>query len=324
MLLRKERILLFILMIFVLPVFSGNISLIAGDDDTLTVNTTQDETILYNLINDMRRLNKLPSIPLSPELCKVAQTHIADIIKWKPQEKGCSLHSWSGSGKWTACCNTKEFFGIQCMKSKPREIAGYQGDGYELIYWAEDKATPSEAADLWKQVAASSDMILGRAKWKGYQWKAMGVGIKEGFAILWLGDSIINNASKKPDNYTPVTKKPSSKEAGIAKAPEIRNDIVKPQNVVKQNEAATIEGINKPIVTTTGIRFYVIAGSFKTAEAANKGLNIIISQGYPHAIILEGESAYRIAVASFDTKVKADILKDSLQKTVPGIWVYKR
>lgn len=261
MLLRKERILLFILMIFVLPVFSGNISFTAGGTDTLDSKTTQDETILFNLINDMRRQNKLPSIPLSPELCKVAQTHIADIIKWKPQDKGCSLHSWSGSGKWTACCNTKEVFGIQCMKSKPREIAGYQGDGYELIYWGEDKATPSEAADLWKQVAASSDMILGRAKWKGYQWKAMGVAIKEGIAILWLGDSIINNANEKPDNYSPVTKKASAKETGVVKAPEIRNDIVKPKNVVKQNEAATIEGINKQVVTTKGIRYYVIAGS---------------------------------------------------------------
>jgi len=199
MLKSKYLLLYFLLLVLVFPAYAGNNSNIASGNDSILKGLTQDESILFNMINDFRRQNKLSSIPLSKDLCIVAQTHIADLIKWKPQDKGCSLHSWSGSGKWTSCCNTKEVFGIQCMKSKPREITGYPGDGYELIYWGEENATAVEAAELWRDVEASADMILSRSKWKAYQWKAIGVGIKDGYAVYSTGSGKYNfNSVLKP------------------------------------------------------------------------------------------------------------------------------
>ena len=320
----KEFLLFIMLFVLVFPAIAAENQGITNGNDTIRSRMTQDETVLFNMINDMRIQNKLPAIPFSSDLCKVANTHIADLIKYKPQDKGCSLHSWSGSGKWTSCCNTKEVFGIQCMKSKPREITGYKGDGFELIYWGEDKATPEEAAALWKQVDASSDMILSRAKWSGYQWKALGVGMKDGYAILWLGDSINSKAQDNLPDYIPEVAKPAAKAAPVVKTPEVKKEVAKLAVTVKPKEVVVKEVTTKQPVNTSGTKFYIIAGSFATSEAAGKELKIIKQKGYPAAFILEGESLFRIALTSFDEKDKADIKKNELKDIFPGVWVYRK
>jgi len=327
----KELLLFLMLVVLVFPAFADENQGIANGIDTIRSRMNQDETILFNMINDMRIQNKLPAIPFSSDLCKVANTHIADLIKYKPQDKGCSLHSWSGSGKWTSCCNTKEVFGIQCMKSKPREITGYKGDGFELIYWGEDKASPEEAAALWKQVDASSDMILSRAKWSSYQWKALGVGMKDGFAILWLGDSINSKAQDNLPDYIPEVAKPAAKAAPVVKQQVTEKETAKskPESTKPKTETLRKSGnvsetaVKQPVSNNTG-KFFIIAGSFATLEAAGKELKIIKQKGYPAAFILEGESLFRIALTSYDTKEKADLKKNELKDIFPGVWVYKR
>jgi len=321
---RKELHLLFLLIILAFSAFAGNSSSNIIGNDTVKTGITEDETILFNMINDMRRQNKLPSIPLSLNLCKVAQTHIADLIKWKPQEKGCSLHSWSGSGKWTSCCNTKEVFGIQCMKSKPREITGYLGDGYELIYWGEDNATPAEAAALWKQVGASSDMILGQAKWSGYQWQAIGVGIKSGYAVLWLGDAEDKNDEVTSFANNTVAQQAVAKSAVDEKTPAVEKEIIKPKPTEKPKEIVVSKQDGKQPTKVSGTKYYLIVSSLKTAEAANKELEKIKLKGYPTSTVLQSESAFRISIASFDTSEKAASLKNNLKDTFPGIWIFKK
>jgi cell division septation protein DedD len=318
----KEILVFFVILLTILPTKAGKYCSADLSADTTSTGISQDENILYNMINDMRVQSKLPTIPLSPELCKVAQVHIADLIKYKPQDRGCSLHSWSGSGKWTACCNTKEVFGIQCMKSKPREITGYKGDGYELIYWGEDKATPADAATLWKQVDASADMILSRAKWIGYEWKAMGVGIHDGYAILWLGDSVSSSLPPKPVNNTVAAPKKTA-DPVVAKAPVVEKEVARPKTETRpvENKVAETTVKKQPVVIQKG-KFYVIAGSFKTAEAANAELSKIKSKGFPSSYVVEAESLFRIAIAVYDTKDKADAKKNELKDTFPGVWVY--
>ena len=333
---RKELLLCLILVLFMFSAFARNNQRVANANDSIRSRMNQDETILFNMINDMRIQNKLQAIPYSPDLCKVANTHIADLIKYKPQEKGCSLHSWSGSGKWTSCCNTKEVFGIQCMKSKPREITGYKGDGFELIYWGEDKATPEEAAALWKQVDASLDMILSRAKWRGYQWKALGVGIKDGYAILWLGDSVNTGVYDNLPEYIPEVTKPAVKTTPVVKVPAVEKEVVKPTvtakptvtvkpaATVKTKESIVKDAVAKPAEKATGTIFYIIAGSFSTFEAANNELKNIKQKGYPNAYILKNEPLFRIVLTSFNTKEKADKVKNELKDNFPGVWVFRK
>jgi hypothetical protein len=321
---RKGLLVFFLSIVMAFPVIAGENLVITFGNDSVKVVLSQDENILVNIINDMRRQNKMEAIPLSADLCKVSQTHIEDLMKNKPQERGCSLHSWSGGGKWTSCCNTKDAFGIECMKSKPREITGYKGDGYELIYWGADKATASDAGKLWKQVDASSDMILSHAKWSAYHWKALGVGIKDGFAILWLGDSVTSGIKDNLPEYIPEVAKPVAKVGPVAKSTAAEKKETKPAATAKPKEVETIEVTIKQPVSGTGTKFYVIVGSFKTAEEANTGLKKIKSKGYPDSFILEGETPYRIAIISFDTKDKADAKKNELKDNFPGIWIYKK
>ncbi len=273
------------------PVFSYGNSFITYPGDTTFKGLNEDETILYNMINDMRVQNKLPVIPLSDNLSMVAYIHLNDIIESKLQENGCGLHSWSASGRWTPCCYTKDPSGIKCMKQKPKELTGYPGNGYELIYSGDDKATPADAAELWQQVNASADMILSRGKWKSFQWKAIGIGIKGNYALLWFGDKTDSKSEKnvKASDPKPVNSPPAPKQD----------------------------------VTSSG-NYFLIAASAKTPESAQKELKRIKSKGYPNAEILPSEKVYRISIGSFDTEAKAKAKQDELKVKFPGIWVYRK
>lgn len=321
---RKEIYLFFLMMVLAFPAFAGNYAAGALGNDSVIKGISQDETILFNMINDMRRQNKLPSFPLSRDLCKVAQTHIADLIKYRPQDKGCSLHSWSGNGKWTSCCNTKELFGIQCMKAKPREITGYPGEGYELIYWGEDNATPAEAAELWKQVDASSDMILSRNKWSAYQWKAIGVGMKDGYAVLWLGDAEDGNMLEKEVKDIPIVQKPATKMATAEKSVAPVKEITYPKATITPKATVPIQEKKEAVVMDESQKFYLIIGSYKEFEAANALMKEVRLKGYPSAFIFYQEPLHRVVINAFETYEKATVKKNELKEKFPGIWIFKK
>ena len=316
--------LLFMILASAYPVHA--VGLLTGSfaNDTLTYGVSQDEMILYNMINDMRRQSKLQPIPFSADLSIVAHTHIDDLIKWKPQENGCSLHSWSKSKKWTSCCNSKDPAGIQCMMSKPREITGYPGNGYELIYWGEEKATPADASALWQQVEASSDMILSKGKWNGFQWKALGVALNAGYAVLWLGDK----AEKKDREFTaaniPVVEHPVVKPATVVNPPVIKKKISRSDTLVEQKVIPAVPVAIKQNPSGTGIKYYLIVGSLKTAVAADSELKKVKQKGYQEATILKSESNFRIAIAAFDSSQDASVKLKELKGLFPGIWILKQ
>jgi len=285
---------------------------------------TEDETILFNMINDIRRQGKMPLIPLSSDLCKVAHVHISDLLISKPQEKGCSLHSWSSSGKWTACCQTKDPAGVECMKAKPGEITDYKGNGYELIYWGEETATPADAAALWQQVEASLDMILCRGKWKGYQWKAMGVGLKEGYALLWLGDKAVDKPVNLSTNTLASTSQTHEKEQVVSKSSDNKSSVAHSLPVTRTEATATNMATVEPLESDLSTKFYMIVASVKSSESAKSELKRIKSKGYPNAFILEGESVFRIAIASYENNKLASKALPALRKDFPGVWILKK
>jgi hypothetical protein len=257
---------------------------------------------------------------LSEALTIVAHVHINDLILNKPQEKGCSVQAWSKSEKWTSCCNTKDAAGIKCMTSKPKEITGYTGNGYELAYWGEDKATPTDASTMWQQANASADMILSRGKWKGFNWKAIGVGIKDGYAVLWLGDKTDKTTSVKNvvANVGDQTPKKEADTLGIAQAQGYEIE-----KADKKNNNQSVAG-----TTTTqlgsGTKYYLIVLSTKNSEIANSELNRIKAGGYPDAFIMNSAAGYRIALTYCDTPKKAATKVNELKNTFLGIWVLKQ
>ena len=146
---------------------------------------------LADIINQFRQENGLPAIPISSQLTLVAETHVWDLETNHPDQGSCNLHSWSGQGSWTSCCYTSDHAQASCMWNKPREIAGYPGNGYEIAtgYSSRDwTITPERALESWKGSPPHLDVILNRGKWTTHPWRAMGAGISEHFAVVWFGE----------------------------------------------------------------------------------------------------------------------------------------
>jgi hypothetical protein len=324
MLSRKEFILLFLVMVLAISASSQEKAVSVPAKDSIISGISEDENILFNMINDIRRQAHMSLIPLSTDLCTVAHIHINDLLFSKPQENGCGVHSWSASGKWTPCCNAKDPGGIQCMKSKPKEITGYPGNGYELIYWGEDKATPADAAELWKQVGASSDMILCRGKWKNYQWKAIGIGIKDGYAVLWLGDKADKKVSLTQDENLVKVPQSHAEEISAAKMPATEAKTTRPESALQPKVAEGKEEPNNPSAGKSSPKFYLIAASNKSADEAQTSLKRVKAKGYPDAYILGNVSPYRITIESFENNKLASKRLYELKKDFPDIWILKK
>ena len=92
---------------------------------------SKEEQRMYDLIMVYRKQKKLPSIKISAALTQVAQAHVRDLSSNKPSNVNeCNMHSWSAKGNWTACCYDSKHTQSQCMWNKPKEIAGFQADGF--------------------------------------------------------------------------------------------------------------------------------------------------------------------------------------------------
>lgn len=280
---------------------------------------SQEEMILYNLVNDLRKQNKLSIIPLSKSLSIVSRVHIDDLLTSRPQDKGCSYSSWSSNGNWTACCSGKDPVGTKCMNSKPSEIAGYPGIGFELVYWEEDTATPMEAFDLWKQVDASREMLLGSGKWKSRNWKAMGVGIRNGFAVIWLGD--------KPDTPANISICGSDTLVQTA-APDLKKSGNKsPVIVANKPEPAQAkpEKVKEPVRTpVNNNHYFIVVASLKTKDLALERIEELKNGGYSDAMLVPSPDKFRISLGSYPTESKAKERMKTLRENFPDCWMLKQ
>lgn len=152
---------------------------------------------LPKLINDYRNQNGLPGIKISNKLSAVALAHIRDLSTYHP-EQTCgangNLHSWSdngnwqgvyGAGNWKGCCYPSDHSNSVCMWDKPKEIANYQSNGYEIAH--SGSSTAQGALNSWKNSPLHNDVILNKGIWTNYQWKAIGALCGGGYACAWFG-----------------------------------------------------------------------------------------------------------------------------------------
>ena len=149
---------------------------------------SRDEKLwrLVDDINAYRRTMRLAPIPLSPKLTAVAAKHVKDLADNAPHKTHGSLHSWSESPLWKGgpfrASDPKTH---ALMWDKPREIAGYESEGFEIA--ASGIRDASHALDLWKTSGLHHDVIINRGIWKDFQWKALGAVVHKGFACAWFG-----------------------------------------------------------------------------------------------------------------------------------------
>lgn len=143
---------------------------------------------LADRINDYREDHDLEPIPLSPALMETAKAHVHDLMVNEPVQGECNLHSWSDKGDWTECCYTDDHANAACMWSKPGEIAGYPGDGYEIAAWASPSINAESALEQWKDSPGHNAVILNKDIWKDNQWRALGAAINREYAVVWFGE----------------------------------------------------------------------------------------------------------------------------------------
>lgn len=156
---------------------------------------TSEEQALARLINEYRVEHGLPQIPVSYWLTTVSQWHVLDLAEYHPDTatdargRECNSHSWSANGSWTPVCYTSND-DAPLMWSKPREISSgdYASYGYEIAYRSSGAASAEGAFRAWTNDANHDDVILERNLWQGREWPAMGIGMRDGYAVVWFGD----------------------------------------------------------------------------------------------------------------------------------------
>lgn len=150
-----------------------------------------EEVELARLANEYRQQHGLPAVPVSFSLSSVAQWHVWDLAANDPVGGVCNLHSWSNARPqtWQAVCYTSNHAQATQMWSKPRQITAnaYSSDGYEISAGGGGGITPDLALALWQASAAHRAVILNTSIWSNYPWSAMGVGLFQGYAVIWFG-----------------------------------------------------------------------------------------------------------------------------------------
>lgn len=153
-----------------------------------------EEKKLYDIIMEYRKQNNLPIISLSKSMTFVAQTHVKDLQTFGLVNGTCNMHSWSNNGSWTSCCYTEDHAKASCMWNKPKELTSYQGNGYEISYGAYGAYVNAEGAlKGWRESAGHNAVIINQGIWSNMNWKAIGVGISKGYAVVWFGEEIDKN-----------------------------------------------------------------------------------------------------------------------------------
>jgi uncharacterized protein YkwD len=156
---------------------------------TSEVCLSTEEQKLYQVIMDYRKKKKLKPIPYSSKLTQVAQAHVHDLMDQYDfdQHDVCNPHSWSDAGEWSSCCYTNDHEKASCMWDKPREIAGYSGDGYEIAYYYSAGANADMALAGWQKSKGHNPLLINSGMWRDVTWGAIGIGIYQEYAVVWFG-----------------------------------------------------------------------------------------------------------------------------------------
>jgi hypothetical protein len=144
-----------------------------------------EENLLYQMVNQYRQEQGKEAIAISSTLTRVANRHLLD---W---EKNAELFSRQGRYwrlGWSDCpYNADDSTTFDCVWKAPQRLSkNYSARGYEIICLGNSSITAKAALDCWKQSQVNRDIILGEGEWSDYRWKAIGIGIELGRAVIWF------------------------------------------------------------------------------------------------------------------------------------------
>lgn len=257
---------------------------------------TDDEFRLYELINAHRVANGLKEIPLSASLSFVAHTHVEDLYTNHPDTSICNLNSWSDKGDWTACCHNKYIPQEDCIRNKPKELSNYSGEGYELTYAEVFSVSPDTVFMFWKKLDVADDFLLNQGRWDDKTWRALGIGIYNNYAVIWMGER--KDALSTPEPCTQV-KEPKSRQTS------------------KAVSSAKVE-----VITGSSGRFYIVIASFQSlADARTEVKRLAKVAGSNIKILKNDQGKYRLSIDDYASLDAAKQGKKKYKKDFTDAWV---
>jgi len=264
---------------------------------------SEEEVKLYNLINEYRRIHKLPAIPFSRSLSYVARIHTMDLSYNRPDFGGCNPHSWSAKGVWKPCCYSQDKNRLLCMNEKPKEITGYKFKGWEMVYSDGEEAHAEDVLDLWKDIGLTNDYLLNTGKWVK-PWKALGIGFFGEYASVWFGEG---------DD--------AEKGFGICNHNSVGNQTIDTIQQLPEQAPETVQ-VSDNDVNNAGL-WYIVVASLNTADKAETEIARLKQMGYSKATVLPWKNYFRIAVSDFKSGKEAEKALSDLQNAFPGAWILK-
>jgi uncharacterized protein YkwD len=173
------------------------------------------EIELASLINDYRHSKNLNVLPVTKSLTYVGRVHIYDLIENKPYlGSRCDQHSWSNSKYWTGGCAGDFKYDLDLVRAKARELkTGYNYDIWEIVdsawigekvngVWIDEKNrqpvydfTMARYLDDWKHSYGHNNELTNANDYSDRYWQAMGVAVRENYAIVWFGENIDPNGN---------------------------------------------------------------------------------------------------------------------------------
>tara|TARA_B100001250_G_C19204521_1_gene530873 strand:+ start:91 stop:312 length:222 start_codon:yes stop_codon:yes gene_type:complete len=67
-------------------------------------------------------------------------------------------------------------------------LTSYKGAGFEISFGNYlESTTPIEALNGWKSSSGHNSVIVNKGGWEDFEWKAIGIGIYKGYALVWFG-----------------------------------------------------------------------------------------------------------------------------------------
>jgi hypothetical protein len=275
------------------------------------------EQQLFALIDTYRSENEAHSIELSKKLTFVAKLHARDLYHNRIDKDSCSMQSWSDKGFWTACCFSERDNSKQaCMWDKPKEITGYGGKAYEVIY--NGGSEPKRIMELWKGSSFYSDILKNSGRYADKDWVAMGIGHYKNVTVVWFGEvedkqKDVKNCTNEPEYDLKTGKTTSSNQVA-----DTSSDVTTLTGEDENTDSGTA-------TTGTGLesgKFYLIYGSYSTEEYANAAVRQLSGQ-FPQAKVIKTDNSdrYRIALYEYNTKEEAREGQNKLDYTYVGAWV---
>lgn len=264
---------------------------------------SQKEYQLFELINEYRAKLMLDPITLSNSLSYVAKTHAKDLALNYPIGEDCNMHSWSANGDWKPFCFPSDQNRKNDVKDKARELTSYPGKAWEITYWDNQELDLKSVVEFWTSIEYTAAILSNTEKWKDIAWKSIGVGIHEGYVLLWLGQ-------KEDVELNTIVCETGEKILNKS----IPNELVVP--VASQT--------NPSSNTEKAKDYFIIIGSYNKKADAQAAIDSYHQMGYPNAQLIEEQGRVRVAIDKLSSEAAADESLAKYRNKFQGAWVFKR